>query len=202
MKHNTKWGAVMTQSTVKNGPHILGMGLANVLTIGRIAIIPVLIGCLFLPMPLGAVLAFVVFVLASVTDFFDGWVARRYNQMTPLGKMLDPIADKLLIGVVLILLVALGVVAGVHVIAACAILFREIFISGMREFLAEKSIKVHVSQLAKWKTTVQMLALGAGLLVPVFAVLSPFALALLWLAAILTLYTGFEYFFKALPQLK
>jgi CDP-diacylglycerol--glycerol-3-phosphate 3-phosphatidyltransferase len=144
-------------------------------------------------------LAVVVFAFAGVTDFLDGYIARAWSQQSPLGRMLDPIADKLLVGAALLLLVGDQTISGWSIWAALIILSREILVSGLREFLAELNVRVAVSWLAKWKTAVQMVALcvllagnaaddlcGCGSV--------NFGLALLWLAAMLTLYTGFDYF--------
>jgi CDP-diacylglycerol--glycerol-3-phosphate 3-phosphatidyltransferase len=144
-------------------------------------------------------LALGIFVAASVTDFLDGYVARAWGQQSPLGRMLDPIADKLLVGATLLLLVADGTISGWSIWAALIILSREILVSGLREFLAElNATVVHVSRLAKWKTAAQMVALGFLLAGPSGDALcgcaSSLGLTLLWASAVLTIYTGFDYF--------
>lgn len=189
-----------------NGIYIGGMGLANILTISRVVMVPLVVLCFYLPPVTGRSLALLLFVLAAVTDYYDGYFARKWGQTTPLGIMLDPIADKLLIAIVLLMLVADNTVSGLHIWAAAIILFREVFISGMREFLAEKGVSVPVTSIAKWKTTIQMVALAALLGAPAVSLILPFALEigllLLWLSAALTLYTGIEYFKGSLQHLK
>ncbi len=171
--------------------------LPNVLTGFRIAIIPVLVGALFAGGDAGRWIAFFLFVVAAITDFFDGYAARRMGSLSRLGQMLDPIADKLLITAALIMLVAQGPVTGIHVVAVIIILVREVLISGLREFLSGHQVVVAVTTLAKWKTTTQMIATGLLLLGPagdnIFWGLTDVGLALLWIAALITAYTGFEY---------
>ncbi len=143
-------------------------------------------------------LAVSIFVLAAVTDFFDGYLARAWDQQSALGRMLDPIADKLLVSVVLLMLVYDGTISGWYVWAAIIILCREILVSGLREFLAELHVTVHVTQLAKLKTTGQMVALGFLLTGSagdkIFPYTTQFGLVVLWIAAALTIYSGYDYF--------
>ncbi|MFN3867632.1 MAG: CDP-diacylglycerol--glycerol-3-phosphate 3-phosphatidyltransferase [Hyphomicrobiaceae bacterium] len=174
------------------------MSLPNVLTYGRIAAVPALVACLyFLQGDVARWAAFSLFALAALTDWLDGYLARAWEQQSTLGAMLDPIADKLLVGAVLMMLVHDNTIGGVSIWAAIIILSREILVSGLREFLAELNVKVRVSQLAKWKTTVQLVALAVLLAGPAAARFWPPAetvgLVLLWLAAILTLWTGYDY---------
>jgi len=172
--------------------------LPNILTLSRIVAIPVIVGLLFLDPPLGNWLAFATYTYACVTDFLDGYLARVWEQQSSLGRFLDPIADKLLVAAVLLMVVGTGAVHGVSVIAAGVILCREILVSGLREFLAEVQVSVPVSRLAKWKTTLQMVVLGflivdgAG---PMFGPLSTTDIGVigLWAAAVLTLITGYDY---------
>jgi CDP-diacylglycerol---glycerol-3-phosphate 3-phosphatidyltransferase len=170
----------------------------NILTYLRILAVPLLAGCFYLEGDLANWLAVVIFALAAITDFFDGYLARAWDQQSALGRMLDPIADKLLVSVVLLMLVYSGSITGLHVWAAVIILCREILVSGLREFLAELQVTVHVTQLAKLKTTGQMVALGFLLAGSagdkVFPYTSDLGLGLLWIAAILTIYTGYDYF--------
>jgi cardiolipin synthase len=172
--------------------------LPNILTYVRILAVPVLAACFHLEGDLANWLALAVFILAAVTDFLDGYLARAWDQQSSLGRMLDPIADKLLVAVVLLMLVHNNAIYGLHIWAAVIILCREILVSGLREFLAELRKTVHVTQLAKWKTASQMMALGFLLAGPagdrLFAYNSAFGLALLWIAALLTNYTGYDYF--------
>jgi CDP-diacylglycerol--glycerol-3-phosphate 3-phosphatidyltransferase len=172
--------------------------LPNVLTYGRIVAVPALVACLFfLQGDLARWSAFSLFVLAGVTDWLDGYLARIWEQQSTLGRMLDPIADKLLVGAVLMMLVHDNTITGWSIWAALIILVREILVSGLREFLAELNVKVHVTQLAKWKTTMQMIALGVLLAGPAAEKLVPGittgGLVILWIAALLTLWTGYDY---------
>ncbi len=180
-------------------PRARTMNLPNMLTFGRVVIVPAVVACLFWPdeyelrwTALG------LFTLAAITDFFDGYLARIWDQQSALGRMLDPIADKLLVSAVLMILVADGTIKSWSLWAAIVILCREILVSGLREFLADLKVPVPVSAVAKWKTTVQLIALGfliagrAGELVLPGTV--QIGLFLLWISALLTLYTGFDYF--------
>lgn len=138
------------------------------------------------------------FAIASITDFFDGYLARIWKQTSTIGRMLDPIADKLLVSAILLLLAADGTIAGWTLWAAIIILCREILVSGLREYLAELKVSVPVSRLAKWKTTAQMVALAFLLAGPAGDKIIPYVtqigIGLLWISAILTLYTGWDYF--------
>lgn len=163
----------------------------------RIMVIPVLIASFFMEQPLGSHIAFVTFALAGITDFFDGYLARATGSVSKIGQFLDPIADKLMVGAIIIMVVSIGWVSNLHVIAAVIIMCRELLVSGLREFLAGIQVSVPVTILAKWKTTVQMIALGAlcwseGAVVFGIPALE-IGLGLLWLAAALTLYTGYDY---------
>ena len=169
----------------------------NLLTIARIAAVPLIVACLVIEGPAARWAAFTLFVLAAVTDFVDGYLARRWSQFSALGVMLDPIADKLLVGVALVMLAGDGTISGANLVAAVVILAREILISGLREYLAGIETEVPVSRLAKWKTTIQLVALsllmagepGNGVVPGILAV----GTALLWLAALLTVTTGYDY---------
>jgi cardiolipin synthase (CMP-forming) len=179
------------------------LALPNLLTYSRIAAVPVVVGCLYWQDILqGGLwlrwLALVVFIAAGVTDFFDGYLARKWGEQSTFGRMLDPIADKLLVSSCLLMLAADSTIRGWSLWAAIVILCREILVSGLREYLAELRVSVPVTQLAKWKTTLQLVAVGflvlgrAGdVVVPV---VTPIGLTLLWLSALLTLYTGWDYF--------
>lgn len=181
---------------VSTRPH--AVNLPNVLTYARIAAVPALVACLmFIEGETGRWAAFWLFVAAAITDWLDGYLARRLALQSTLGRMLDPIADKLLVGAVLIMLVHDRTIDGLSIWAAIVIMCREILVSGLREFLAELNVKVHVTALAKWKTAAQMVALAfliageAGdRIVPG---ISAAGIALLWLAAVLTLWTGYDY---------
>lgn len=172
--------------------------LPNLLTYGRILLVAVMVGAFFLEGDVARWTALLIFTIAAVTDFLDGYLARAWKQQSRLGQMLDPIADKLLVAVALVLLVAWETISGTTLIPAIVILCREILVSGLREFLATAKVSVPVSVLAKWKTTLQMFALGFLLAGPagdkVFELNTTVGVAGLWGAAILTLYTGYDYF--------
>lgn len=172
--------------------------LPNVLTYARIVAVPLLVACLyFLEGDTARWSAFGLFVAAAITDWLDGYLARAWEQQSTLGRMLDPIADKLIVGAALLMLVADRTISGLSLIAAVIILCREILVSGLREFLAELNVKVSVTELAKWKTTVQMVALAVLLAGPagdkVFPGITTTGIAFLWIAALLTLWTGYDY---------
>ncbi|HJN23035.1 MAG TPA: CDP-diacylglycerol--glycerol-3-phosphate 3-phosphatidyltransferase [Rhodospirillales bacterium] len=172
--------------------------LPNILTFSRILAIPVVVALLLLPAPLGNWLAFSVFVFAGITDFFDGYLARAWHQQSAFGRFLDPIADKLLVAAVLLMLVAAEHIQGLTILPAAVILCREILVSGLREFLAEASVSMPVTFLAKWKTLIQMVALSfllVGDAGPDFGPLSTLEIGVygLWGAAILTLVSGYDY---------
>jgi len=172
--------------------------LPNVLTYGRIAAVPLVGGLLMYGGNSARWLALAIFVVAAVTDFFDGYLARKWQQQSSLGIMLDPIADKVLVAVVLLVLAASPILYGGHLWAAIIILSREVLVSGLREYLGELQVSVPVTQIAKWKTTVQLVAIGFLIAGPAGDTIIPYVtetgLALLWVAAGLTLYTGYDYF--------
>ena len=172
--------------------------LPNILTLSRIVAIPVVIGLLFLPAPLGNWLAFSFYTYACITDFFDGYLARIWSQQSNLGRFLDPIADKLLVAGVLFMLVGIDRIGGLTILPAAVILCREILVSGLREFLAEVRVGMPVSSMAKIKTVIQMLALGfliVGDAGPDFGQVPTLDIGVygLWLAATITLITGYDY---------
>ena len=175
--------------------------LPNVLTLSRIAAIPLLVGLAALRTPTGDLLACIVFSLAGITDYFDGKIARGRAQTSDLGRMLDPIADKLLVGASLMALAGLGRLSPWGLYPAIVILLREILVSGLREYLAGLRIGLPVTELAKWKTGVQMGALGtllagdtgARVIGLGFLPVSTIGEILLWGAALLTLVTGWDY---------
>ncbi|EJF90688.1 CDP-diacylglycerol--glycerol-3-phosphate 3-phosphatidyltransferase [Bartonella tamiae] len=177
--------------------------LPNILTYSRIVAVPLVVLCFFVEGRLQSTdparwTAVAIFIAASITDFFDGYLARIWKQTSDIGRMLDPIADKLLVSACLLLLAADNTIAGWTLWAAIIILCREILVSGLREYLAELKVSVPVSRLAKWKTTVQMIAIVFLLAGPAGNKILPYAmefgLAMLWVAAILTLWTGWDYF--------
>ncbi len=181
--------------------------LPNMLTYARILAVPMVALCFYLEGRLQSSdfarwSALVIFVLASLTDYLDGYLARAWQQTSNIGKMLDPIADKLLVATCLLLLAAdtdhRGGIAGWSLWAAIIILCREILVSGLREYLAALKVSVPVTQLAKWKTAIQMIAIAFLLLGPAGDKLVPYwtqlGHVLLWIAALVTLYTGYDYF--------
>ncbi|QUS41249.1 CDP-diacylglycerol--glycerol-3-phosphate 3-phosphatidyltransferase [Tardiphaga alba] len=186
------------------------MSLPNILTMARIAAIPVLVGCIFSQSIMDGPLwlrwvALGVFIGAAVTDFFDGYYARIWNQQSAFGRMLDPIADKLLVASCLLMLAADGIIHGWTLWAAIVILCREILVSGLREYLAALRVSVPVSRIAKWKTTIQLIAIGFLLAGEAGDQVLPFTtqigLALLWISAIVTIYTGYDYFRSGIHHL-
>ncbi|EEQ95367.1 MULTISPECIES: CDP-diacylglycerol--glycerol-3-phosphate 3-phosphatidyltransferase [Brucella/Ochrobactrum group] len=179
------------------------LSLPNILTYGRIIAVPLVVLCFFIEGRLESSdfarwTALGLFAVASITDFFDGYLARIWKQTSTIGRMLDPIADKLLVSAILLLLAADGTIAGWTLWAAIIILCREILVSGLREYLAELKVSVPVSRLAKWKTTAQMIALAFLLAGPAGDKIMPYVtetgIVLLWVSALLTLYTGWDYF--------
>ncbi|WDR05086.1 CDP-diacylglycerol--glycerol-3-phosphate 3-phosphatidyltransferase [Devosia rhodophyticola] len=175
--------------------------IPNLITIARIVAIPVIAWLVIMADPGLRLFALVLYVLAAASDWVDGYLARKWNQTSPLGRMLDPIADKLLVGVMLVVLAYDHTLSALDLIPACTILFREIFISGLREFLGNTKVVLPVSMLAKWKTTTQLIAIAILLLVPAMPVLDVIGTALIWLAAVLTLWTGIQYFRASWPHL-
>ncbi|MEE2952134.1 MAG: CDP-diacylglycerol--glycerol-3-phosphate 3-phosphatidyltransferase [Pseudomonadota bacterium] len=185
--------------------------LPNLLTYARIVCVPLVVFCFFVEGSLRSPdyarwTSLVIFVIASITDYFDGYLARAWKQTSTIGRMLDPIADKLLVAAVLLLLAADGTIAGWTLWAAIVILCREILVSGLREYLAELKVSVPVTRLAKWKTTIQMVAIGILLAGPAGDKLIPgvtaVGIACLWAAAIVTLYTGYDYFRAGLRHIE
>lgn len=172
--------------------------LPNILTYGRIAAVPVVAALLLWGGDNARWTALGIYVLAAISDFFDGYLARKWKQQSSLGRMLDPIADKVLVAVVLLVLCADGILRGGHIWAAIIILSREVLVSGLREYLGELQVSVPVTQIAKWKTTVQLVSIGFLIAGPTGDTVVPFTtemgIAMLWIAAGLTLYTGYDYF--------
>src|SRR4051812_46650017 len=187
------------------------LSLPNLLTYARIAAVPVVVGALFcqavLPGPLWLRwVSLAIFLVAAATDALDGYIARAWEQQSSFGRMLDPIADKLLVASCLLMLAADDTIKGWSLWAAIVILCREVLVSGLREYLAELRASVPVTQLAKWKTTVQLVAIGfllageAGdeevsrMLGRATTAITEVGIGLLWISALVTLYTGWDYF--------
>ena len=173
--------------------------LPNLLTLSRILAVPLLVALMWEPGRWPWLFAFLLFCVAGLTDYLDGYLARAQGTVSKIGIFLDPIADKIMVAAVIVMLVHSGIVHGLSVIAALIILLREIIVSGLREYLAGLQVSLPVSQLAKWKTAFQMLALGGLVLAGAAAWLLPglpvreIAIAFLWIAAGLTLVTGYDY---------
>ena len=182
--------------------------IPNILTIGRIILVPFFVVAFYLPGFYGDLTAFALFVIASFTDFLDGMLARMMGEESKLGELLDPIADKIIVATALILLVMDGTIRNYEVIAAIIILTREILISGLREFLAKGKIKLPVSSLAKLKTVLQMVSIGLLLSGDTGNKIINFqdynaqtiGIILLWLSAALTLFTGYDYMRKGIDH--
>ena len=174
--------------------------LPNILTLSRVAVIPLFVGLFFLETATGQWIAWGVFTFAAITDFFDGYLARARGQLSAFGTFLDPVADKLLVASALLMMVGFGQIDGLAILPAVIILCREILVSGLREYLAGVLVGLPVSKLAKWKTTIQMVAIGILIVgdaahptlsetIPVREI----GEAGLWAAAIITLITGYDY---------
>ncbi len=184
--------------------------LPNMLTYARILAVPLILLCFYLegrirPTDYWRWAALGIFLAASITDYFDGYIARIWKQTSNIGKMLDPIADKLLVSAVLLLLAYDRTIDKWSLWAAIIILCREILVSGLREYLAGLKVSVPVTRLAKWKTTIQLVAIGFLLAGPAGDKILPYTtetgLALLWVSAIVTLYTGYDYFRAGLKHI-
>ena len=183
--------------------------IPNILTIGRLIIVPIFVLAFYIPGIVGDLVPFFLFVLASFTDFLDGLIARLYKEESKLGELLDPIADKILVAAALVLLVMNGIIKNYEVIAAIVILTREILISGLREYLAKrKESSLPVSSLSKFKTFIQMLSIAMLLTGETGNKIINFqdynaetiGIILLWLAAFLTIYTGYDYLRKGIDS--
>jgi cardiolipin synthase len=177
--------------------------LPNLLTLSRILAVPILVFLLWRPTPIDYAITFVLYCLVGITDYFDGYLARAQGRISRLGQFLDPIADKIMVAAVIVMLIArtpqgdvIPIIADWQLIPAMVILLREIIVSGLREFLAPLHVSMPVSRLAKWKTTLQLVSLGALILAGAFpaeAWMHQVGLASLWAAAALTLVTGYDY---------
>jgi|TARA_B100001093_G_scaffold519595_1_gene609368 CDP-diacylglycerol--glycerol-3-phosphate 3-phosphatidyltransferase/cardiolipin synthase len=182
--------------------------IPNILTIGRIIIVPIFVITFFLPGFFGDLIPFFLFILASFTDYLDGLLARVFKEESKLGELLDPIADKILVSTALLLLIMNGTIKNLEVIAAIIIITREIIISGLREFLAKGSISMPVTSLSKLKAFIQMFAISVLLTGDFGNKIFNFqdynaqtiGIILLWLSAALTLYTGYGYIVKGIDH--
>ncbi|MBA3668408.1 MAG: CDP-diacylglycerol--glycerol-3-phosphate 3-phosphatidyltransferase [Sphingomonas sp.] len=176
--------------------------LPNLLTLSRILAVPILVFLLWRPTPIDYAVTFVLYCIVGITDYFDGYLARAQGRISRLGQYLDPIADKIMVAAVIVMLISSRkmsgepVIHGLHIIPALVILLREIIVSGLREFLAPLNVSMPVSSLAKWKTTFQLVSLGAlisGGAFPAYDWVHQVGLASLWAAGALTLVTGYDY---------
>ena len=178
--------------------------LPNLLTLSRILVIPPIVALFWIDGEGARWAALLLYAAACVTDFFDGYLARTMGQISRLGRFLDPVADKILVSSVILLLCAFDRVTGLLILPALVILVREILVSGLREFLAEVKVGMPVSSLAKWKTTIQMFALGfliIGDASPGWIPSEAIGAVGLWAAALLTLVTGYDYLHAGLQHL-
>jgi CDP-diacylglycerol--glycerol-3-phosphate 3-phosphatidyltransferase len=178
------------------------LSLPNLLTLSRILAVPILVFLLWRPTPIDYAITFALYCIVGITDYFDGYLARAQGQISRMGQFLDPIADKIMVAAVIVMLISSRkmsgepVIHGLHIIPALVILLREIIVSGLREFLAPLNISMPVSSLAKWKTTFQLVSLGALILggaVPAEGWVHDVGLLSLWAAALLTMVTGYDY---------
>jgi CDP-diacylglycerol--glycerol-3-phosphate 3-phosphatidyltransferase len=178
------------------------LSLPNLLTLSRIFAVPILVFLLWRPTPIDYAITFVLYCIVGITDYFDGYLARAQGQISRLGQFLDPIADKIMVAAVIIMLVSTRnnsgepMIHSFHILAALVILLREIIVSGLREFLGPLNVSMPVSRLAKWKTTFQLVSLGGLILagaVPDEEWVKSVSLGSLWAAAALTLITGYDY---------
>lgn len=193
---------ILPDSLRRSGP----FSVPNLLTYGRILAIPAVVGLLFWPREDWVRwIALAIYIIAAITDYFDGYLARAWHQQSAIGRMLDPIADKLLVASCLLMLAADKTISGVALWAAIIILCREILVSGLREFLAELKVSVPVSKVAKWKTVAQLVAVGFLIAGPAGEAVLPgtiqIGIVLLWIAAVLTIYTGWDYFRSGIRHL-
>lgn len=176
--------------------------LPNLLTMSRIVVIPAIFLMVYIPSAVWQVFAATLFIIASITDYFDGYLARRWGETSALGRLLDPIADKLLVSAALVVILARHmVVCELSYIPVIVILCREILVSGLREFLREVNVGMPVTRLAKWKTGFQMTALSMMLLKGFFY-WGGIGEILLWIAGVLTFITGYQYFQQSLNYVK
>ena len=178
------------------------LSLPNLLTLSRILAVPILVFLLWRPAPVDYAITFVLYCIVAITDYFDGYLARAWGSISRLGQFLDPIADKIMVAAVIVMLISsrkaspVPEIAGLNLVPALVILLREIIVSGLREYLAGLQVSVPVSALAKWKTTLQLVALGALILagaLPDLSWVHLVGLICLWAAAALTLITGYDY---------
>ncbi len=179
------------------------MNVANILSLTRLALLPFIILLFFVSAKWdwAAWACLVLFLIGAITDFLDGWVARTFNQVTAFGTFIDPVSDKIFVVTILLMLVATSRIEGVFVLCVILILMREFLVSGIREYLGPRGIKVPVTNLAKWKTAAQMAATALLILAPVALWAKIGGLVLLVAATILTVLTGWHYLKTSLPHI-
>ena len=183
----------------KNTP--MDWNLPNILTLVRLALLPVLVILFFLPFNWAIWTCLILYIFGAFTDFLDGWLARRHNQVSEFGKFLDPVADKIFVATVLLLLIATNRIEGLWTLCVVLILIREFMVSGLREYLAPKGRKLPVTQASKWKTAAQMLAIAFLILSPITGYAQFTGLGLLFIATLLTIYTGWIYLKSGLQSI-
>ncbi len=176
--------------------------LANILTMTRLALLPFIILLLFIPAGWAAWACLVLYAIGALTDFLDGWIARKFNQISAFGTFMDPISDKIFVVTVLLMLIAVDRLTGLWVLPVIIILTREFLVAGIREYLGPKNIKLPVTKLAKWKTTIQMVATGILIIAPYVSIGHFIGQAGLSAAAVLTVMTGWNYLKTGLQHIK
>ncbi|MCB9982355.1 MAG: CDP-diacylglycerol--glycerol-3-phosphate 3-phosphatidyltransferase [Rhodospirillales bacterium] len=167
--------------------------IPNILTVGRMALLPVMVALFFVPFAWAAWTCLGLYIIGAVTDFLDGWIARRFNLQSEFGAMIDPISDKVFVVTIMLMLVAVGRIDGLMVLSVVIIIVREFIVSGLREYLGPKGVKLPVTKLAKWKTTLQMAALGFLIVGPYMFLTTLIGNIALAGATVLTLITGWGY---------
>lgn len=178
------------------------LSFANILTLFRLALLPFIVLLFFLPFDWAAWMCLTLYIIGAITDWLDGWVARRYNQISAFGTFMDPIADKIFVVVILLMLVATDRIQDIWVIAVIVILTREFLVAGLREYLGPKNIQLPVTNLAKWKTAIQMVATGLLIIAPINLYAELAGQIGIIIAAALTAMTGWSYLKASLPHIK
>ncbi len=176
--------------------------LANILTLTRLALLPVIILLFYMPGAWAAWACLGLYIIGAATDFLDGWVARKFDQITEFGKFMDPISDKIFVATMLIMLVAVDRISGIFVVAVIIILAREFLVAGLREYLGPKNIKLPVTNLAKWKTAIQMIVIGCLIVGPYDIYIEAAGQIGLGVAAFFTVITGWNYLQSGMAHIK
>lgn len=178
------------------------LNVPNMLSLLRLALLPFMVVLFLIPMEWAAWSGLVLYVLGALTDFLDGWVARKFSQTSEFGAFIDPVSDKIFVVTCMLMLVAINRIEGIAVLAVAIIIVREFLVSGLREYLGPKGIKLPVTKLAKWKTASQMLALGVLIVAPYIFMGTALGLTLLLTASVLTILTGWLYLKTGLDHMK